>query len=121
MPGPIPGLLTVSMSRNRLFLGGLLSSRARLRFTGWPDCYPPASGCKPARILTPQCVKDVRRQTVKNVLALDSEGPGHPQIQGWEGHRDQGHPPPKEIVRLKGFGRLMKEHEGKLRFENFDK
>ena len=25
--------LTVSMSRSRLFLGGLLSSRARLRFT----------------------------------------------------------------------------------------
>jgi hypothetical protein len=26
-------LLTVAMSRSRLFLGGLLSSRARLRFT----------------------------------------------------------------------------------------
>jgi hypothetical protein len=32
--------LTVSMSRNRLFLGRLLSSRARLRFTGQIDFHP---------------------------------------------------------------------------------
>jgi hypothetical protein len=37
---PCPRLLTVSMSRNRLFLGGLLSSRARLRFTGRIDFHP---------------------------------------------------------------------------------
>ena len=40
---PLIGL----MSRNRLFLGELLSSRARLRFTGWLQ-FPPASrNCKP--------------------------------------------------------------------------
>ncbi len=27
----------------------------------------------------------------------------------------------KEIVRLKGFKKLMKEHEGKLSFGNYDK
>lgn len=27
----------------------------------------------------------------------------------------------EEIVRLKGFKKLMKEHEGKLTFANFDK
>jgi hypothetical protein len=41
-----PPLLTVSMSRNRLFLGGLLSSRARLRFTGWSQLLPPSRFCK---------------------------------------------------------------------------
>jgi hypothetical protein len=30
-----PPAIIVTMSFNRLFLGGLLSSRARLRFTGW--------------------------------------------------------------------------------------
>jgi hypothetical protein len=32
---PTPGCSSVWMSRNRLFLGGLVSTRARLRFTGW--------------------------------------------------------------------------------------
>jgi len=30
-----PAMMIVAMSFHRLFLGGLLSSRARLRFTGW--------------------------------------------------------------------------------------
>src|SRR5690348_4223689 len=32
---PAPHGSSVWMSRNRLFLGGLVSTRARLRFTGW--------------------------------------------------------------------------------------
>ena len=32
----LPPSMIVAMSFHRLFLGGLLSSRARLRFTGWP-------------------------------------------------------------------------------------
>jgi len=30
-----PAMMIVAMSFHRLFLGGLLSSRSRLRFTGW--------------------------------------------------------------------------------------
>ncbi len=30
-----PRRASVRMRRNRLFLGGLVSTRARLRFTGW--------------------------------------------------------------------------------------
>jgi hypothetical protein len=55
-----PLLLTVSMSRNRIFLppqrrrpvagdpglGGLLSSRARLRFTGWSQLLHTSRICK---------------------------------------------------------------------------
>jgi hypothetical protein len=40
LSGLRPRMLTVSMSRNRLFLGRLLSSRARLCFTGQIDFHP---------------------------------------------------------------------------------
>jgi hypothetical protein len=40
---------------------------------------PAASACKSAPIL-PACVKDVWRQTVKDVRALDSKGPGPPAV-----------------------------------------
>ena len=43
---------------------------------------PSDTNCKTRAIKPPQPVKDVRRQTVKDVLALDSEGPGAPAPSG---------------------------------------
>jgi hypothetical protein len=63
----VPGFLTVSMSRSRVFLGGLVSTSARLRF---PGCH---SGCTtaimPVEHFATTGTNDLRARNLPGLLA----------------------------------------------------
>ena len=101
-----PRLLTVSMSRSQLFLGELLSSIARLRFTGWSQLASTSRICKPRRRkmahFSTGTLSHFPPELTRCRLGCGPTAsiPG-PQLQGtggtlivvWKSHPDRGHPP----------------------------